>query len=142
MVSIIELKKAKMLALKNKDINTQNVLGLVIASYQKAESDKRAKNQEMSDADMVSILNKTLKELEDEKTMYLSANREVEATSSQAQIDIIKSYLPKMMSEDEIKAVIDALEDKSIKNVMMVFKKDYAGKADMALVSKVAKSYN
>lgn len=142
MVSIIELKKAKMLALKNKDINTQNVLGLVIASYQKAESDKRAKNQEMSDADMVSILNKTLKELEDEKTMYLSANREVEATSSQAQIDIIKSYLPKMMSESEIKEVIDALEDKSIKNVMMVFKKDYAGKADMALVSKVAKSYN
>lgn len=142
MVSIIELKKAKMLALKNKDTNTQNVLGLVIASYQKAESDKRAKNQEMSDADMVSILNKTLKELEDEKTMYLSANREVEATSSQAQIDIIKSYLPKMMSESEIKEVIDALEDKSIKNVMMVFKKDYAGKADMALVSKVAKSYN
>lgn len=142
MVSIIELKKAKMLALKNKDINTQNVLGLVIASYQKAESDKRAKNQEMSDADMVSILNKTLKELEDEKTMYLSANREAEATSSQAQIDIIKSYLPKMMSESEIKEVIDALEDKSIKNVMMVFKKDYAGKVDMALVSKVAKSYN
>lgn len=142
MVSIIELKKAKMLALKNKDINTQNVLGLVIASYQKAESDKRAKNQEMSDADMVSILNKTLKELEDEKTMYLSANREAEATSSQAQIDIIKSYLPKMMSESEIKEVIDALEDKSIKNVMMVFKKDYAGKADMALVSKVAKSFN
>lgn len=142
MVSIIELKKAKMLALKNKDTNTQNVLGLVIASYQKAESDKRAKNQEMSDADMVSILNKTLKELEDEKTMYLSANREAEATSSQAQIDIIKSYLPKMMSESEIKEVIDALEDKSIKNVMMVFKKDYAGKVDMALVSKVAKSYN
>ena len=70
MVTLIELKKAKMVALKNKDTNAQNVMGVLIAAYQKAESDKKVKGQEMTDADMVSILNKVLKELEDEKAMY------------------------------------------------------------------------
>ncbi len=139
MVTLLDLKKAKMNALKNKDVNAQSVLGVVIGYYQKMESDKRVKNQEMTDADMVSLLSKVVKELEEEKAMYASANKEEEAKNSQAQIDIIKAYLPKMMSEEEIREVISSLEDKSMKNVMMTFKKDYAGKADMSLVSKIAK---
>lgn len=141
MVTLIELKKAKMMALKNKDVNAQSVLGVVIANYQKAESDKRVRNQEMTDADMVSILSKVVKELEEEKAMYASANKTEEADASQKQIEIIKAYLPKMMSEDEIKGVITSLSDKSIKNIMMTFKTQYAGKADMSLVSKIAKDF-
>lgn len=141
MVTLIELKKAKMVALKNKDTNAQNVMGVLIAAYQKAESDKKVKGQEMTDADMVSILNKVLKELEDEKAMYESANRTTEAANSLAQMEIVKSYMPAMMSEEEVRKVIEGLEDKSIKNVMMVFKSQYAGKVDMGLVSKVAREY-
>lgn len=141
MVTLIELKKAKMNALKTKDVNAQAVLGVVIANYQKAESDKRVKNQEMTDADMVSLLQKVVKELEEEKAMYQSANKTEEADASAKQIEIIKAYLPKLMSEDEIKEVISSLEDKSIKNIMMTFKTTYAGKADMSLVSKIAKQF-
>jgi uncharacterized protein YqeY len=141
MVTLIELKKAKMAALKNKDTNAQNVMGVLIAAYQKAESDKKVKGQEMTDADMVSILNKVLKELEDEKAMYESANRTVEAANSLAQMEIVKSYMPEMMSEEEVRKVIEGLEDKSIKNVMQTFKSQYAGKVDMGLVSKVAREY-
>lgn len=141
MITLIELKKAKMQALKEKDENKQNVLGMIISSYQKAEIDKKVKGQEMSDADVVSILNKTLKELEDEKAMYVSGNREDEAKSSQAQIDFVKSLLPKMMSEEEIRKVIDSLADKSIKSIMVEFKTKYNGKADMGLVNKIARSY-
>jgi uncharacterized protein YqeY len=141
MVTLIELKKAKMVALKNKDTNAQNVMGVLIATYQKAESDKKVKGQEMTDADMVSILNKVLKELEDEKAMYESANRTVEAANSLAQMEIVKSYMPAMMSEEEVRKVIEGLEDKSIKNVMQTFKSQYAGKVDMGLVSKVAREY-
>ncbi len=141
MVTLIELKKAKMVALKNKDTNAQNVMGVLIAAYQKAESDKKVKGQEMTDADMVSILNKVLKELEDEKAMYEGAGRTEEANSSLAQMEIVKSYMPKMMSEEEVRKVIEGLEDKSIKNVMQTFKSQYAGKVDMGLVSKVAREY-
>ena len=141
MITLLELKKAKMTALKNKDTNAQNVLGIIIAAYQKAETDKKAKNQEMTEADMVSILNKVIKELEDEKNMYLSANRTQEAENSQIQMDLVKTYMPAMMSEDEIRAIIEKLEDKSIKNIMPLFKNEYAGKVDMSLVSKIAKEY-
>jgi len=141
MITLINLKKAKMQALKEHDSNKQNVLGVLIGAYQKAEIDKRTKNEEMSDADMVSLLNKTLKELEDEKTMYASANRLDDVKNLDYQIGIVKTYMPTMMSEDDIKKVIDGLADKSIKGIMIAFKTKYAGKADMGLVSKVAKSY-
>lgn len=141
MITIIELKKAKMNALKNKDVNAQNVYGVIISAYQKAESDKRMKNQEMTDADMVSILNKVIKELEDEKNMYESANRLEDAKNSLAQLELVKTYLPQMMSEEEIKDVISNLDDKSIKSIMMTFKSQYAGKVDMSLVSKVAREF-
>lgn len=141
MVTLIELKKAKMLALKNKDKNAQNVLGVTISAYQKAEVDKKAKGQEMTDADMSSVLQKVIKELEDEKTMYEGAGRQEDAANSEKQIEILKAYLPKMMSEEGIRAVIEGLEDKSIKNVMVTFKKDYAGQVDMGLVNKIAREY-
>lgn len=141
MVTLMDLKKAKMMALKNHDADAQNVLGIIISSYQKQQIEKQAKNETMQDADMVSILNKTLKELADEKEMYLSNGRMEQAEADNRQMEIVKSYLPKMMSEEEIRIVIEGLEDKSIKAVMVKFKTEYAGKADMSLVSRIAKEY-
>lgn len=141
MITLIELKKAKMQALKNHDVNVQNVLGILIAYYQKAEVDKKAQEKEMSDADIVSILNKVLKELTDEKAMYMAAGREKEAADDEAQIAIVRAYLPKLMSEEEAKNIIEGLADKSIKNIMTEFKTKYAGQADMGMVSRLAKAY-
>ncbi len=141
MVTLLDLKKAKMTALKEHDTNAQIVLSLVISAYQKMQIDKQGKGQEMTDADMVSVLNKTLKELADEKEMYESNGRKEQAEADAKQIEIVKSYLPKMMSEEEIRAVIEKLEDRSIKSVMTEFKTNYAGKADMSLVSRIAKEY-
>ncbi len=141
MVTLLDLKKAKMTALKEHDTNAQIVLSLVISAYQKMQIDKQGKGQEMTDADMVSVLNKTLKELADEKEMYESNGRKEQAEADAKQMEIVKSYLPKMMSEEEIRAVIEKLEDRSIKSVMTEFKTNYAGKADMSLVSRIAKEY-
>ena len=45
-----------------------------------------------------------------------------------------------MLSEQEIKDIINAMEDKSIPSAMKHFKANYAGKVDMGLVNKVARS--
>lgn len=45
-----------------------------------------------------------------------------------------------MMDEDEVRKIIDSLEDKSMKSVMQHFKENYQGKVDMSLVSRVARS--
>lgn len=141
MVTLLDLKKEKMSALKAHDANKGAILGVLISAYQKNEIEKKGKGQEMTDADMVSVLNHAMKELQDEKSMYESAGREDEVSKIVAQMEVVKGYLPKMMSEDEIKAVIEGLSDKSIKAVMVEFKTKYNGKADMGLVSKIAKSY-
>lgn len=141
MVTLIELKKEKMSALKNHDSDKMNVLGIVISSLQKLEIEKKAAGKEITEVEMVSILNKTIKELTDEKAMYEANGRVEQALSDQRQIEIIKAYLPKMMEEDEIRKVIESLPDHQIKTIMQAFKKDYAGKADMALVNKIAREY-
>ena len=56
--------------------------------------------------------------------------------SQQASIDL---YLPRELSEDEIRSIINSLEDKSIPNVMKHFKTNFAGQVDMALVNKIAR---
>lgn len=141
MVTLLDLKKAKMNALKTHDENAQNVLGIIISAYQKMQIDKQGKGQQMTDADMVSVLNKTLKELSDEKEMYEENGRKEQADADAKQMEIVKSYLPKMMSEEEIKEVIEKLADHSIKTIMTEFKTNYASKADMGLVSKIAREY-
>ena len=47
----------------------------------------------------------------------------------------------KYHSDEEVRQIIEKLADKSIKNIMSTFKKDYDGKADMAMVSRLAKEY-
>ena len=141
MLTLKELKIEKMKALKEHDTNKGNVLGVLISAYQLAEIEKKAAGKEMEEADVLRILNHTLKELSDEKSMYLSGNKKEEAENCEAQIAVVKSYLPELMDEKAIREVIEKLADKSVKNIMVTFKTQYNGKADMALVNRLAKEY-
>ena len=107
----------------------------MIAGYE-----AKASGKELSDADLIKIISKTLKELEEEKASYEKANRVDTVNDINAQIEVLSAYLPKLMSEEEIKNVILSLEDKSVPAVMKHFKTNYNGKCDMTLVNKVLKS--
>jgi len=134
------IKKENLLALKNHDDNKRAVLSVVINKYMVLGYEAKAKNVELTDADLINVMKKTLKELEEEKNSYVSCGREEKANDIQYQIDIINAYLPKMMSEEEIKAILLSLEDRSVPVVMKYFKQNYNGKCDMGLVNKVLKS--
>lgn len=137
---IDDLKKQNMLALKNKETNKRAVLSVIINKYNILGYEAKAKGKELTDLDLIQIINKTLKELEEEKASYLKASREDSAKAIDEQIACISNYLPKMMSEEEIKTEILKLDDKSIPAVMKYFKQNFAGKCDMGLVNKVLKS--
>lgn len=137
---IDQLKKENMLALKNKEANKRAVLSVIINKYMVLGFEAKANGKELTDVDLIQIINKTLKELEEEKASYERANRVDSIKDVEEQIACISSYLPKMMSEDEIKTIILSLEDKSIPSVMKYFKQNYAGKCDMGLVNKILKS--
>jgi len=136
------LKKENMLALKTKDTNKRAVLSVVINKYMIAGYEAKAQGKEIGDVELVGVINKTLKELEEERAGYVSANRLDDVNNIDSQINILKVYLPQMMSEEEIKKIVLSLEDKSVQNVMKHFKMNYAGKVDMGLVSKILRGLN
>ena len=139
-MTIDDFKKAKIEAMKNHDKDTVTGLNTLINKLMLFNIEKRAKGEEMSEADYVQILKKTQKELIEEKEAFEKAGREDTVRSLENQIAAIEKYLPKMMSEEEIRAVIAALPDKSVPAVMKHFRTEYAGKCDMAEVNKVLRS--
>lgn len=137
---INELEKANIEALKNKDKTARAVLSVVINKYRVNAIELKAQGKEATDVDLIKVINKVVKELEEEKEGYLKLNRTEQVEDIENQKAIIEKYLPKLMSEDEIKKVISSLEDKSMPSIMKHFKMNYDGKADMSLVSKIARS--
>ena len=136
---IDELQKANIEALKSGDKTARAILSVVIAKYKANAIELKAQGKEATDADMVKIITKSIKELDEEKEGYAKAGRTEEVASIEAQKALIEKYLPKLMSEDEIRSIIASLEDKSMPSVMKHFKMNYDGQVDMSLVSKIAR---
>lgn len=134
-----EIKRANMVALKNKDQNARAVYSVVMTKAMLETVKKREKNEELTDEDMIRIIQKTIKELTDESESYEKAGNLEQSKNILQQKEIISIYLPKMLEEAEIKKIILTLDDKSIPSVMKHFKQNYLGKVDMALVSKTLK---
>ncbi len=139
---INELQKANIEALKAHDDNKRAILSVVINKYKMLEVEARATGKEVGDADMLSVIQKTLKELADEKEGFISAGRNEKIKALIAQEDIIKEYLPKQLSEAAIRAEIAKLADKTLPSIMKHFKTNFAGQVDMGLVGKIVREIN
>ena len=136
---IDEIKKQNIVAMKEKNTNARNIYSIIMNKYLLASIELRSKGTEISDVDMIHIIQKTIKELDEEYENYSKVNNTNEMSNITAQKEILSQYLPKMLSIDEIKQIIDTLEDKSVPAVMKYFKLNYAGKVNMADVSKAMK---
>lgn len=137
-----ELKKANMEALKAKDQNARSALGLAIDKSMKIKIEKRTKNEELTDADVLQCIEKSIKELEEERDAFEKAGRSERATELALQKEVLVKYLPQKLSEGEIRKEIETLADKSIPSVMKHFKTNFSGKVDMGLVNKIAREFN
>ena len=136
---IDEIKKDNVQAMKDHDSVARAIFGVVMNKVLLNSIELKKDGKEQADSDVVQIIQKTIKELKEERENYIKVKNETEAENIAKQIEIISKYLPKMMTEEEIMAVINSLEDKSIPSVMKHFKANYAGKVDMSLVSKIAR---
>ena len=137
---IDEIKKANIQAIKDKDTVARSIYSVLLNKIMLENIKKREVGAEMTDVDCIQILQKSIKELTDECENYKKVNNVEEVENIQKQIKIVESYLPQMMSQEEIKNVIMAMEDKSVPSVMKHFKANYAGKCDMRLVQEVLKN--
>ena len=134
-----EIKKDNVQAMKDHNTLARAIYGVVMNKMLLSSIELKKDGKEFSDVDAVQILQKTIKELDEEKENYIKAHNNTEAENIEIQKGIIKKYLPKMLSEEEIRDIVAGLEDKSIPGIMKHFKANYAGKVDMGLVNKVAR---
>lgn len=137
-MTLEQFKKEKIEAMKQKDREKVSALNVIITKVMALTIEKRAVNLEVTEADIDTLLQKAEKELTEEREGFIKAGREENVNSLTAQIEIIKKYLPKMLTEDEIREIISGLEDKSMPSVMKHFKQNYQGKVDMRMVSVIA----
>ena len=133
-------KKANVQAMKDKDAVARSFYSVLLNKIMLENIKKREKGGEVDDSDIANILQKTIKELDEEKDNYAKVGNSEEVASIARQIEIAKGYLPKQLTAEEIKEVILSLEDRSVPSVMKHFKANYNGKCDMKLVQEVLKS--
>lgn len=103
-------------------------------------------NDTLEDAQALKILLKLAKQGHDSADLYTSQNRPDLAEEEMAQVNVIESYLPKQMSEEEIEAVVKeiiaqtgAQSMKEMGKVMGIASKQLAGKADGKKISEIVK---
>ena len=134
-----ELKKANIEAMKNKDKDARSVLSVVLTKCQLLIVEANANGKEFNDGNVLEVIQKVLKELSDEKEGYLKVNNQERVNSITHQEEVIRAYLPKQLTREEILEEINKLEDKSMPSIMKHFKINFAGKVDMSLVSQIAR---
>lgn len=137
---IDEIKKANIEAMKNKDANLRSIYSVVINKYMQASINARANGKEVDDAEFIRIIQKTIKELDEEGANYARVGNIAESEKIEAQKKVLEKYLPQLLSKEEIENIISSLDDKTLPSVMRHFKLNYNGKCDMKLVSEVVKS--
>ncbi len=119
-------------------------LRLISAAIKQREVDERA---ELDEESMISVLEKMLKQRKESITQYEKADREDLKAIEEAEVIIIREYMPAAMDPAEVEALvrstIDEVNAESIKDMGKVIgklKPQLQGKADMGDVSKLVKS--
>ena len=133
--------------LKAKDKNTYPTLRLVVSAIKDAEIAGRTKGQkELSDSDITSILKKMIKQRNESCDVYKKAGRNELLENETKEIEVISSFLPKQLSEEETKKICeDAIKSsgassmKDMGKVMGAATKQLAGKADGKAISGVVR---
>ena len=117
---------------------------LLLAAMKQKEVDERV---ELTATDVISIIEKMIKQRRDSITQYEAGNRKDLADAEKFEVTVLQAYMPQALSEAEVTAVIaEALQASGAKamsdmgKVMALLKPKLAGRADMGKVSARVKA--
>jgi len=120
------------------------VLRLVTAAIKQKEVDERI---ELDDAQVLAVLDKMVKQRRESLEQYRSASRDDLADQEAFELELIQTYLPEPLAEDELAELIRKnIEDtgaSSIRDmgaVMNALRPQVQGRADMKAVSQAVKN--
>lgn len=133
-MTLQELKKEKIEAMKARDKEAVTALNVIMNKLMLIEKSGKG---EVTELDVTSAIQKTQKELLEERDAFEKAGRDDTVETLNKQIASIEKYLPKLLTAEEIDKIIKGLDDKSIPTVMRYFSANYAGKVDMKMVNEI-----
>ena len=130
-------------AMKSGEKDRLGVIRLINAAIKQKEVDERV---EMTDALVLAVLEKMVKQRKDSISQYDAAGRDDLAAIERYELGVLEAYLPAKMDEAAIQAAIDAAKAETgatgpadMGKLMGVLKPRLAGQADMGLVSQLVK---
>ncbi|MEJ2602233.1 MAG: GatB/YqeY domain-containing protein [Gammaproteobacteria bacterium] len=120
------------------------VIRMLLAAIKQREVDER---KELTDADVLAVLEKMVKQRRESVAQYESGGRQDLADKETTEIAVLSTYLPEPLSDAEIEALIDAAlaetgaeSLRDMGKVMGLVKSRARGRADMGAVSARVKS--
>ncbi|QFR49688.1 GatB/YqeY domain-containing protein [Sulfurimonas lithotrophica] len=130
-------------AMKAKDVKKRDALRLLTSAFKQVEVDER---KELSDDDVIKIIQKQVKSRNDSIEQYKKAQRDDLVAKEQEEINVYEIYLPKQLSDDELEnslkdiiAKVGAETMKDMGKVMGMASKELAGKADGKRINECVK---
>jgi uncharacterized protein YqeY len=131
-------------AMRAKDSARLGAIRLLQAAIKQREVDERIV---LSDADVITVIEKMLKQRRDSIAAYESASRTDLADVEKYEVSVLQEYLPQQLTDVEIKIILDkvvvdtgATGVKDMGKVMAAIKPLVAGKADMGKISGLIKT--
>ena len=135
-------------AMKAKEERKLSTLRMVNSTIKNADIEARGQGKPpLSDADLLGVLQKMIKQRQEAAELYDKGGRAELAAQEREEIAVITSYLPKQMSDDEVKAAISAAitetsaaSMKDMGKVIGALKAKYTGQMDFAKASSLVKA--
>ncbi|NDC56258.1 MAG: GatB/YqeY domain-containing protein [Alphaproteobacteria bacterium] len=135
-------------AMRSKNERATGTIRMMMAKLKERDIDARAANKPdgISDDEMLSLFQGMIKQRRESIELYNKGGRPELAQQESEEIAVIETFLPKQMSDDEIRALIAKMaadmgikEAKDMGRLMGELKKNYAGQMDMSKASAMAK---
>lgn len=130
-------------AMRAKDVVRLGTIRLLQSAIKQREVDERI---ELTDQDVMAVIEKMLKQRRDSIEAYESAARQDLADAEKAEVVILQSYLPKALTDEEVGAILDAAikatnatSIKEMGQVMAIVKPQVVGRVDMGKLSALIK---
>ncbi|MGC2083509.1 MAG: GatB/YqeY domain-containing protein [Bradyrhizobium sp.] len=135
-------------AMKAKEERKLSTLRMVNSTLKNADIEARGQGKPpLGDGEVLSVLQKMIKQRQESVELYEKGGRAELAAAEREEIAVISAYLPKQMSDDEVKAAIStvvaetgAAGIKDMGKVIGVLKTKYAGQMDFAKASALVKA--
>lgn len=131
-------------AMRAKDSVRLGAIRLLLSAIKQREVDERI---ELSDADVIGVIEKMFKQRRDSIAAYESANRTDLADIEKFEVTVLQTYLPQQLTESEISALLEKVVTetgasgiKDMSKVMTAIKPLVVGVADMGKISGLIKA--